>query len=243
MLKSKITKAEFDALDDVKKGFYKEVNGAYVLDTDEADDLRRTLDAVRAENATFKAEQARLQAEKDKAEKEKRDAEEEAARKKGDVAALEASWQAKVTAAEAKGAADVAALNLQIERLTIDAKANEIATEIGTVPELLSGHIKNRLRLEVIDGVPTVRVKDTSGQPSAQTVEELKKEYIDNPKFAGIIVGSKASGGGASGSQSGGSGGAKKISEMSETERVAHYNKVGQAAFEAQSLAERNGAA
>lgn len=242
-IKTKITKAEYDALDDVKKGLYIEKNGSYVLDTDEADDLRRTLDAIRGDNAALKAELDQIKQAKDDADKAAREAAEEAARKKGDVTALEASWKSKVDEAERKGAETAAGLRKQIEALTVGAAADKIAAEISTVPELLAPLIRGRLQVEMDGETPAVRVLDDTGKLSAKTLEELKQEYVDNPKYAGILIGSKATGGGASGNLPGGAGGAKKISEMNEVERVAHFNKVGAAVFEQQLAAERNTAA
>ncbi len=238
-LKSRLTKAEFDALPDAMKEHYKESNGSYLLDSDDANELRRAKDAAAEEARIAKEDAAKLRREKDEADEAARLAREEAARKKGDTAALEASWQEKLTAAEAKHAAIVAELNGQIDNITVKAEARRIAGEISTTPDLLEDVISKRLRREVVDGVPTVRTLDANGQPSAKTLAELQEELIANPRYAAIMIGSKANGGGASTSTPAGGGAPKKISDMNETERVAHYNKVGAVEFERQTAAER----
>lgn len=239
-LKSKLTKAEFDALPDALKEHYKESNGSYLLDSDDAAELRRAKEAAAEEANAAKAEAARLRKEKEDADEEARKAREEAARKKGDVTALEASWQEKLTAVETKHANEIADLNNQIDELTVRAEARRIAAEISTVPELVEDAIAKRLRREVVDGKPTVRTLDATGQPSAKTLGELQEEFVANPKYAAIMIGSMGSGGGASQSTPAGGGApTKKINEMTETERVTHFNKVGAAEFERQVAAER----
>lgn len=238
-LKSKLTKTEFDALPDALKEHYKESNGSYLLDSDDAAELRRAKDAAAEEARNAKAEADRLKKEKEEADETARLAREEAARKKGDVTALEASWQEKLAANDAKHATEVAELNRQIDALTVTAEARKIAAEISTTPDLLEDVIAKRLRREVVDGVPVVRTLDAAGQLSAKTLAELQEEFVANPKYAAIMIGSKAGGGGASSSAPAGGGAPKKISEMSETERVAHYNKVGAAEFERLVAAER----
>lgn len=241
-LKSKLTKAEYDALADGLKEHYKESNGAYLLDSDDAAELRRAKERSDEEARAAKAEADRLKKEKDDADEEARKAREEAARKKGDVTALEASWQEKLAAAETKHNGAIAELNRQIDELTVKAEARKIAAEISTTPDLLEDVIAKRLRREVVDGVPTVRTLDAAGQPSAKTLAELQEEFVANPKYAAIMIGSKANGGGAHNATPAGGGAAKKISDMNEAERVAHYQKVGQVEFERQQAAERSAA-
>lgn len=238
-LKSKLTKAEFDALADGMKEHYKESNGSYLLDSDDAAELRRAKDAAAEEARIAKEEAAKLKREKDEADEAARLAREEAARKKGDTAALEASWKEKLDAAEAKHKAEIEALNKQIDSLTVTAEARRISADISTAPDLIEDAIAKRLRREVVDGVPVVRTVDANGQPSAKTLAELQEEFVANPKYASIMIGSKANGGGASNSNPAGGGAPKKISDMNETERVAHYQKVGATEFDRQLAQER----
>jgi hypothetical protein len=101
--------------------------------------------------------------------------------------------------------------------------ASELAVS-GSAPLLLP-HIARRLKVEIVDGTPITRVLDASGKPSAASVDELKKEFIDNKAFAPVIVGSRASGGGAAGAGGGGGAGTKRFKDLTEAERVALYRE------------------
>lgn len=239
-LKTKLTKSEFDALAEALKEHYKEVNGVYLLDSDDAAELRRAKERSDEEARIAKEERDRLKAEKDAADAAARTAEEARVRASGDIAAIEASWQAKLDAATAQGASATAALNTQISALVIKANADKIAAEISTVPDLLAPIIAARLQVDTSGDVPFARVLGTDGKPSALSLAELSQEFVANPKYAAIIIGSKANGGGAGDKTPSGSGGPKKISEMTETEKVAFYKEVGEAEYNRRLAAERD---
>ena len=226
-LKSKITaQADFDALPDAIKAEYKKEGDIWLLDSDDATELRTAKDreAKRARDA--EAERDRLKKEAEDAARVIQDAKDEAARKAGDVAAIEKSWSDKYEAEKTEGKKREAALQAQIDTLLVTNVANQIAGDISTVPDLLSGPIAKRLKAEITDGVAITRVLDADGKPSAMSIDELKKEFVANPKYAAIIQGSNASGGGANG---GGTGGGaptgKKFSQLSEAERVALHRE------------------
>ena len=185
-LKRKITKAEFDALADVLKAEYKASGDSYVLDTDDAADLIAARD---------REKEARRQAEKEA--KEAKDAldalKDDKSRKDGDIEALEASWKAKLAAAEKKAADLDATLNNERKDRYVTAEADRIAKRF-TVPGLMRDQIAKRLQVEIHDGKPIVRVLDKDGKPSANSVADLEKELVDNPEFKGIVIASKATG-------------------------------------------------
>ncbi|MBT9158777.1 MAG: hypothetical protein DDT26_00024 [Dehalococcoidia bacterium] len=169
-----------------------------------------------------------------KAEQRRReDAERERAKKDGDIAALETSWQTRLQAET--GALKTAHDHLaaQLEALTVGRAAVELATELAVVTNGVSSskallpHIERRLRMEAApDGTPKVRVLDAAGKLSALTLEQLKEEFRADPVFAPLIQASKASGGGADGHKNSGGGGAsKKFAELSESERVELYRR------------------
>lgn len=220
-LKTKLTKAEYDALPDALKAEYLERDGAFLLQTDAAAELIAARDREKARADT-------LQREKDEAEAARVASEtaaaEEKARKAGDIAALEKSWEAKLATGIAAEKARADKLQKQLDGM-IDLKAEAIAAEISVTPELLAPVIARRLTLDLSGDKAIVRVLDANGQPSAANFAELSKEYVDNPKYAPIIRGTNASGGSAEGNSSGGSAAGKKISDMTEAEQVALYNK------------------
>lgn len=223
-LKSKITKAEFDALEDAVKSHYrvnKEDSNIYTLDTDDAAELRAARDAE-AELARQQRERAdRLQREKDEADERARQAALDKAKKDKDIEALEASWKADKEAAIAAERIKTEHREKQLRDMLVEQKALELAAEISIMPKLLSSVIRARLAAELDGDKPFTRVLDENGQPSAKTLDDLKKEFVDNAEYASIIRGTKASGGGATGNgNSGGGAASKKFSELTEAERV-----------------------
>lgn len=214
MLKRKITKEAYDALPEAVQSEYKLSGDSYVLDVEDDDlnGLRKKVDE--------------LLDEKKKAQQKAREAQEEAAKKSGDVEALEASWKTKLQETEDQLKAQLEATQGTIRSLTIEATANRLASELaiqGSAKALLP-HVISRLGLEMVEGKPHVRVLDSQGRPTALTIEDLSKEIAADAALAPIIASSRASGGGASGgSRPGGSG--KALKDMSESERIEFYRR------------------
>lgn len=224
-LKSKITdKAEFDKLSDVLKAEYKEEGGVWLLQSDEATELRAAKDREVQARKDAETERDKLKQEKADAEaarvKAEQDAAEAAARKSGDITTLEKSWQKKYDDALAIEKARGDRLEGLLRNAVIDGRAESLAAEISLVPELLAPVIAKRLSPDFTGDKAIVRVLDANGQPSAANFDDLKKELLENKSYASIIRGSNGSGSGASGGGSGGGAAGKKISDMTEKERV-----------------------
>lgn len=185
-LKRKLTATEHAALSDVLKAEYKADGAGFVLDTDDATELLNARNQEKearrlAEKARDDA-QAALDALKDKT-----------SRENGDVAALDASYKQKL--ADEKKRADAAEATLTSERQ--DRHASTVADGIAkrfTVPGLVGPHISKRLAVEMHDGKAVVRVLDKEGKPSALSVADLEKEFVDNPDYKAIVIASKATG-------------------------------------------------
>lgn len=231
-LKTKINKEEFDALSDPLKELYKEQNGSYLLDTDEAEELRTANARAREERdeAKRKADEIKarldaLEAERAEEAERRRQEEQENARKNKDVDAIEASWQAKLDEAKRKSEEAEARLRDQLQTLLVDNKAADLAAEISTAPKLILPHIKARLKAELDGGEVKTRVLDADGKPSALTLDDLKQEFLANDEYAAIIKSSKASGGGASNGNGGGGASGKSFNDLSEAERVALHRQ------------------
>lgn len=218
-----------DELPDVLKAEYKKGDdGKFHLDVTGGEDtgaLKRAKDHEK--NLRVAAEQRvtdlQTQIETLTSERDTAISERDAAKadKGKDTQALEASWQAKVDAAEKKLSDTQAELTNEIERLLVTNTAMSMANEISTVPELFQDVIAKRLKVEKgADGQYFTRVLDAAGAPSASNLDDLKKELLANEKYAAIIISGKGSGGGAGGPGSGGGATEKKWLEYSDTELV-----------------------
>ena len=205
-LKRKINKETFDKLSDEMKKEYKKGSSEdeYLLDTEGDEDtgaLKRAKDreAQARKDAEERAE--KLQAELDELSGND-------AKKKGDIATLEKSWQGKLDKQKGEYDAKVNKLTSHSQRMLVDNVALQIATKISKAPALLLPHIKSRLAADFDGDEPATRVLDAGGKVSALTLADLEKEFVSNKDFADIIIGSKASGGAGSPSQSRFGGGA-----------------------------------
>lgn len=192
-LKKKLSKAEFDKLPEHLKAEYITDGDGFKLDlTDEEDTgpLKRALEREKANAATSKQRLAEV--EEELAQLNSNDA-----RKRGDIATLETQWKKKQDESAAQYEARIAKLTGYTSKTLIDGTANAIAAKISTVPALMSKAIRERLTVDFDGEEPTLKILDASGKPSAMTLEDLSKEFVANKDFSGIIIGSKATGGGA----------------------------------------------
>ncbi|WP_299945339.1 hypothetical protein [uncultured Ruegeria sp.] len=190
-----------DGVDEATKAFYAEDDGKFVLDVakysaaqvDEATKgLKGKVDELLGESKAAKAK-AKEEAEA------KAKAEEEAAKKSGDVEALEKSWGEKLTKAVEGKDAENAELRKTVDNLTVGAAAKDVAAELAVQgsASVLERIVRDRLSVEMTDNGPLIRVNDSQGQPSAANLEDLKTELSNDEALKPLIAASKASGGGA----------------------------------------------
>lgn len=219
-VKSKITKTEFDALSDEMKGNYKEEGEFYILDSDERRELlaarnreKERGDRALADIATLRGEfetlQGELEAERDKKAKEK-----------NDIPTIEAAWQKKLDDQKKKSDEALARRDKQLSNLLVRNVALQIANEVSDNPDLLLPHLERSIVADLDGEEPKTVFLDDKGQRTAKNLEDFKKEVVDNPTFASIIIGSKATGGGADQRKANGGGAPKSLKDMTETERV-----------------------
>jgi hypothetical protein len=226
-LKLNISTAEHEALDDHVKPLYTADGDNFKLAVDGIEDtgaLKRAKDreALAAKEAKERADL--LQAELDEIKAREADADKDGKRKKGDIEALEKSWKDEKDKAVAAEVAKRERREKQLQELLVDSKADSLAHELFTVPEIGRDYIKKFLRAELDGDVPTTRVLDSMGQPTAKTLDDFKNDMLDNTALKGILVASNASGGGAGNGGGSGSGGStKKLADMSDAERVELY--------------------
>ncbi|WP_413730804.1 hypothetical protein [Sodalis sp. RH22] len=218
MLKFKLTKEEFNALEDSAKAMYAEAGEGYQLAIEGMPDLT----GLEKKNSELLAEKKAEQEKRRLAEEEARKAAEEQARKKGDLDTLEKSWAEKLSTREKELLAQIEERDGRLRTLLVDNVAQSLATRLaGDSAAVLTPHLKSRLVVE--DG--KTRILDAEGKPSASTLEDLEKEFRSNKLFAPIIIGSKASGTGGNGSPTFVSGDGKKWSDYTEAQRLQLFKE------------------
>lgn len=114
-------------------------------------------------------------------------------------------------------------LEATIKKIFVGDVAHRIASEIAIdegAAELLSESIARRLSVEIVNGNPVTRVMGQDGTASNASPDDLKNEYLQMKKFAGILRASEASGGGATGGGKGGGATSKKLADMGDEERT-----------------------
>jgi len=231
----KITKEQYDALTTEQKKLWKKDGEEYSLvgDTDIASEMRRARDREKAEK---EAAQARIT----ELEERLTSLEGDDARKSKDINAIEAGWQKKLDKVKADAEKLVATLKQHLERALIGGAIDKIAAEIFMKPDRDKRLLADRVTVEYDGDVPSLKVKDKDGKVSSMTLDDLKKETVDNAEFGDILVGSKASGSGGTGGNNG-SGASKQPKDYTEAERV-HLYKTDRATFD-RLFPAKNGAA
>lgn len=192
-------------------------------------DLTKGMEALKSKNEELLSETKEAKKAKREADEKAKAEADEAARKSGDIAALEKSWQDKFAKREKELTDENAALKNNINGMLIDNVAVKMAGEMAVQgsADLLIPHIKSRLAAEQRDGQFVTVVRDKDGKPSAASLDDLKNEFVGNAAFAPVIVGSKATGGGADGGKPGGGAAPKAVTrtqfeQMSAQQRMDH---------------------
>jgi len=189
--------------------------------------------ALQAELDRFKAKHSESEKHLKANEKLAREAAEDAAKKSGDITALEKSWADKLAAEVATRDGQLTAYQQTISNMTAGAAARTMAAELSLPgsADVLLPHIERRLKVEMTDGQPLVRVLDKSGKPSAMSIDDLKKEIAAEKSFAPLLVGSFASGSGNPGVKGNAGGNTIKhnvYAAMSPSDKMAHVKAGGQ---------------
>lgn len=225
-MKLKMTLDSLDGLDPALHSLYvKQEDGKFRLDIEGYQDPGALLRAKQHERDAHNATKARL-AEMEAALRQMEEELESARRvkpKHGQEDALEqqrAAYEAKLAKIKEEHQKEKETLLGYLSKTYRDDVAMRIASELSDTPELLVPFIERRLQFELGASGPETRVLDAEGKLSASTVEELVAEFKANPKFAVVIRGSQANGGGAFNANGKGASGPKKPEEYTEKERV-----------------------
>jgi hypothetical protein len=190
-MKKKITKTEFEKLAPHYQSEYNENDGNYILDVTGEEDtgaLKRAKDREKAARQAAEAKLNDLEGELDALKSDP---------KARDVKSLEASWKTKHESELALKDTQIAKLSDFAKATLADSVALSFAKEISTSPELLLPHIKARIVADLNGDKPVTKILDKEGKVSAFTLEDFKKEVLDTPAYAAILIGSKAKGGSA----------------------------------------------
>jgi len=204
-LKRKITKDDFDKLPKEVQGEYEERDGEYFLSVEGDEDP----DALRRARDREKEEAKKLRKELKEAKERLNEIEGDDSRKKGDIDKIDKSWKDKLEKLEQERQAERVKYQDGIRRSLVDTAASKLAAEISTAPSVMALHIAQRLRVDFDDdGEPDLVVLTSDGKVG-NTLDGLRKEFLANKEFAGIMIASKGKGGSASSSPatSGGSAG------------------------------------
>lgn len=214
-VKRKLTKAEYEKLSDEAKKQYKqgEFSDTYVLDldddSDDPEELRRALAREREDRKKAQKELRDLKAASDDddgddgddsdddGEPERRGRPKGKARQAEDAAKIDRDWKKKYDKDIAGRDAKLSAKDAFIKKTMVEGVANAIAAKISTSPELLAPKIIERLTVDFDGDEPELVINGEDGKPNGMSLEKLEKEFVANKKYAAIIIGSKATGGGA----------------------------------------------
>jgi len=202
-----------DGLEDEHKKLYIEKDGKYNLDAkaalayttnmiEDQTGMKRNYDRLNEDVKKLRTqikdyEEAKRLAEEEAkkiAEQKELDSKQKANDFEGYKESISQKHEADIRAREEK----ISELTQYIDKLTVEATAVSIASELavqGSAP-LLIPLVRSRLRTKYESGAATVEVLDEQGRPTVFTVEDLKKQIASDPSCSRIIKGSDATGGG-----------------------------------------------
>ena len=198
----------FNGLDETTQKLYTQSDdGNYILNitgmpTEDVEGLRKKRDELMNETKAEKEKRKQLEARLAELEQDKQNKADDEARAKGDIEALQKSWQSKLDKTQSEHKTQIDNLNKRIYDMTVGQTALQMATELAVQgsANVLLPHIKSRLSLtNKDDGTHQIQVLDEQGNISALTLDELKADFKNNPAFKPLIAGVSATGSGATG--------------------------------------------
>lgn len=211
-MKYKISKAEYEALDASMQALYKAMGDDFVLSVEGLPTGGEDLEGLRNQVQTLLTEKKEEKRKRDAAEAEQRRIQEESQRANGEFEQLYTSAQQALEQERSR----LAELTASIERRDLTSAASKVATGIadGENAEILAEFIQRRLK--VVDG--QVKVTDASGNLTIASLDDLAKEFQQAPRYASLVRGTQANGGGAAGGKGGGA--TKTFDQLTGMERV-----------------------
>ena len=211
-MKYKISKAEYEALDAVVQALYKAMGDDFVLVVEGLPTGSDDLEGLRNKVETLLTEKKEEKRKRDAAEAEQRRLQEESQRANGEYEQLYTSSQQALEQERTR----LAELTASIERRDLTSAASKVSNSIadGENAEILAEFVQRRLK--IVDG--QVKVTDAAGNLTIASLEDLAKEFQQAPRYAALVRGTQANGGGAAGGKGGGA--TKTWDQMTGRERV-----------------------
>lgn len=208
--KYKLTAEEHAALSEDHKALYQDSGEDFLLKVEGMPPVE-DVTGLRNQLATVLGEKKAEKKRREELEEEQRIAREKGQLQNGEFEQLYTSAQQKLQETEQR----LAAMEQGNQRRDIQSAAQRIATALadGDNADILAEFIERRLK--VSDG--QLKVTDPQGNLTVSTLADLENEFKLAPRYAALVRGTKASGGGAAGS---GGGATKTWHEMSGMERV-----------------------
>lgn len=189
-LKYQLTAEEYAQLDEAKQALYALQGDVYIC---QIEGLPQPEDVT-----GLKRKNEELLAEKRASDERRRAAEEDARRKEEERLAAEGNFKQLYESSQTKTAEweqRYSQLEQSIHQRDINLAATRIATAIadGDNADILKEFIAKRLK--VAEG--QVRVTDDSGNLTVSALADLQREFETSPRYASLVRGSQAGGGGA----------------------------------------------
>ncbi|MFJ2491389.1 hypothetical protein ACIOV9_07570 [Pseudomonas iridis] len=211
-MKYKISKAEYEALDAAIQALYKAMGDEFVLSIEGLPTGSDDLEGLRNQVQTLLTEKKEEKRKRDAAEAEQRRLQEESQRANGEYEQLYTSSQQALEQERTR----LAELTANIERRDLTSAASKVSSSIadGENAEILAEFVQRRLK--IVEG--QVKVTDASGNLTIASLEDLAKEFQQAPRYASLVRGTQANGGGAAGGKGGGA--TKTWDQMTGMERV-----------------------
>lgn len=209
MLKYQITSEDYAQLEEGQKALYQQSGEGFQLiieglpQPEDVTGLKAQLDTLLTEKKAEQAKRRQAEIEAQQKERERLEAEGNYKQLFESSQTATAEWQEKYQN-----------LQKQIEQGNISQAASKAAMSIadGENADILSEFISRRLK--VVEG--QVRVTDANGNLTVSSIEQLAEEFKNTPRYASLVRGSGASGGGAANFRGGAM---KEPKDMSQQER------------------------
>jgi hypothetical protein len=210
-MKYKISKAEYETLDAAIQVLYKAMGDEFVLSVEGLPSGSEDLEGLKRQNQTLLDEAKEAKRLRREADEKLSQKEIDAAKARGDFEQLFTSSEQALAAERAK----LAELTTSIERRDLTSAAAKISSSIaeGENAEILAEFVQRRLK--IVEG--QVKVTDAAGNLTIASLDDLAKEFQQAPRYASLVRGTQANGGGAAGSKGGGA--TKTLNDLSESER------------------------